>query len=150
MLKGSALLCLIDFHRELLQHIFSHLKHFWHWDLFFWHLKDWHKLCYYIWVFSRPWNVLCLFICKHSERRPFHFFPHPAPGQLPFQILGHTGLAIPASGLHSSTIPASVKIKGLLSKGEDFQSFSPSILSTMHHLSVRLSVKFFFSYSISI
>lgn len=72
-------------------------------------LKDWHKLCYFMWVFSR------LFNCKHSEWNPFHFFPRPAPGLLPFPFLGHTGLTIPAAGLHSSTITGSVKSYRLLS-----------------------------------
>lgn len=89
--------------------------------------KDWHKLCYFMWVFSS------LFICRHSGWIPFHLFPCPAPGLLPFPFLGHTGLTIPASGLHSSTITGSVKSYCLLSV-EVFQPIhSPSPRNSFSH-----------------
>lgn len=78
-----------------------------------------------MWVSSRPWNLLRLFIWKHSARSLLSICLCPVPGLQPFpqQSLGHKAPSIPA------TPPLSLpwwEGEGLLSAVEVFQSFSPT------------------------
>lgn len=89
-------------------------------------LKDWHELCYFMWVFSR------LFICKHSEWNRFHFFFH-------VQHLGcchfHFWATQDWQSLPLASIPALSQAQWKATVFCQWKAFSPSVPSPMNSFS---------------